>query len=142
MRDALNNPNDPINSARIVTAFGPNYQIDKIKNVVDSLGSTTLPIHSGDPSILDAGAKNGKLAKTSLRRDPVTKQVDMSDPMEEVHLGSRFYARGRNQQAGTLIHEGAHFVTQAGDVADLNSNFDIVKATTNPQPVHPLTGCA
>jgi len=106
MENVLNNPDVGDNRAKITTAFGPNHDLDIIKtNVGNMKGNANMEVWSRIPAANDRAAGD-----TQMSDNPVAGKHG-----DHVILGSDFYKQTPEDQAGFMIHEGAHYFNGAGD---------------------------
>lgn len=116
------NHEDPINKMFLQKAFGPNYNIEKIKEGVKTMRHSTVTVDT-----VRADLKRGVNAMTTYRPRP--NGTGSSSPA--VHFDNNYYMlKTDRQRAGTLIHEASHALLKTKDrlevtVKDDRTNKDV-----------------
>lgn len=119
MEKVLKNPDAPGNRDKINTAFGRNANLNIVKDVVHDMKDGHMSIRTPDKT--HPGSPKDAQAVTEYWRD--AKKNPILGPngsyMKNVDLGRKFYDDlGKEDRAGTLIHEAAHLFSMAGDHVD------------------------
>lgn len=135
MEAVLKNPTAPGNEDKIRTAFGQSG-VDNVADILKNVGhikGATMPILTADKSkFVDKDGKP-RLAATVYhdgQDDGDTGAIKTAGPNDNLFshavLGSPFYDKlGKDDQAGTIIHEAAHWAAWSGDHVTKPQNYVI-----------------
>lgn len=120
MQRVLNNPGVDGNEEKIKAAFGANANRDTIKETVERMRTNDMPIRTADHTVFDKNAKttfHGGTDQYGSKLEGANGNI-----FKHAEIGSQFYQLKPDDQAGTLIHEAAHFQSYAGDHIQKGTN--------------------